>query len=367
MSSRTALTTRGQTIATLLAGSWRSTVAPAGLNDGELAEITSFLLRSGAGPLAWRRIASTPLAETVAAHELRHASLLHLMQAEVHRTNLLQLLEFLAERGLDLLLIKGWSVSRLYPNPKLRPYGDFDLVFPPGQLAEVLPEFSALGNACGEIDLHDGLPDLADHPWSEVWARSQLVEFGERTIRVPGPEDQLRQQCLHLLRHGAWRPLWLCDIGAILESAGPDFDVDYFLSGRQTASAWVRAAIALASLLLDVRASRFGGEPPPAWLTEAVLEQWGRGICGDSHNRDGTPLLEQLLRPRSWRRALRSRWPNAIEASLQMRQSPHSRVPRLFVQGAVVACRAGSLIQRLPRKFAATKTARGLTIHAASE
>ena len=49
-------------------------------------------------------------------------------------------------------------------------------------------------------------------------------------------EDQLRQLCLHLLRHGACRPLWLCDVAVMLESLPGDFDWDRCLGGDRDES-----------------------------------------------------------------------------------------------------------------------------------
>ena len=42
-------------------------------------------------------------------------------------------------------------------------------------------------------------------------------------VRVLSPEDDLRFLCLHLLRHGAVQPLWLCDICVLLEARANDF------------------------------------------------------------------------------------------------------------------------------------------------
>jgi hypothetical protein len=363
MNPRTTPTARGRLIAAILAGSWRTAATHADLAPAALAEITPFLLRSGAGALAWRRVRGSDLADAIPAHELRHAALLHGMQAEVNLSNLVRLLKFLSERGLEPLLIKGWSVSRLYPAPALRPYGDFDLVFPPGTLAESLGALTELGNACGPLDLHDGMPDLTDRRWSEIWSRSKCVELEGTMVRVLGLEDQLRQQCLHLLRHGAWRPLWFCDVGAALESAGADFDFEYCLLGEKTASDWVRAVIGLTCQLLEARGSAFDVGPPPAWLAEMILDQWGRGECGDSHSRDATPFLQHWRHPFAWGRALRSRWPNPIEAAIEMRQAPHSRVPRPLLQSAVVLCRAGSLLWHLPDKILAGPATPAATIH----
>ena len=66
----------------------------------------------------------------------------------------------------------------------------------------------------------------------ELYLHSQLVLLGKAEIRVLGFEDQVRLLCLHMLYHGVFRPVWLCDLGMTLESLPSDFDWDYFLSGK---------------------------------------------------------------------------------------------------------------------------------------
>src|SRR5207244_5235221 len=124
--------------------------------------ITPFLLATGAGGIGWWRVRATDLAGTPAGRELRQAYLLHTIHAELHRRNLLTLLDHLRREGIEPLLVKGWAASRLYPDPALRPYGDIDLAFGHGRLPAAAECLARLGGACGPVDLHDGMPDLAD-------------------------------------------------------------------------------------------------------------------------------------------------------------------------------------------------------------
>src|SRR5207245_2918392 len=119
---------------------------------------------------------------------------------------------------------------------------------------------------------------LDDRGIDDLYAQSRIVRIDDVDIRVPSPEDHLRLLCLHFLGHGAWRPLWLCDIGVALESRPPDFDWDRFFGGRRRWSEWAMCAIALAHRLLDAHLD----ETPlthyvsrlPGWLVPAVLRQW---------------------------------------------------------------------------------------------
>src|SRR5205814_891640 len=70
---------------------------------------------------------------------------------------------------------------------------------------------------------------------------------------VLGPEDHLRLLCLHMLVHGVCRPLWLCDIGAALESRPAEFDWRWFLSGDPRRTRWALCALGLAHELLGAR------------------------------------------------------------------------------------------------------------------
>jgi hypothetical protein len=74
--------------------------------------------------------------------------------------------------------------------------------------------------------------------WDELFARSQLVPLGDSQIRILGDEDHLRIICLHLLRSGAWRPLWLCDVAVALETLSPDFDWDICLGRDPRQADW---------------------------------------------------------------------------------------------------------------------------------
>src|SRR5262249_54417073 len=155
----------------------------------------------------------------------------------------------LRHRGVDVLVCKGWTIARLYPETGLRPYGDIDSCVRPDQMTTAMAILSEEGGPGGNVDLHCGVPDLENRRWHDLIRRSRLVSLGAEQVRILGPEDQLRQLCLHLLRHGAWRPLWLCDIGMFVESLPAGFDWDYFLHGKQRLAGWLVCVLGLASRL----------------------------------------------------------------------------------------------------------------------
>jgi hypothetical protein len=152
---------------------------------------------------------------------------------------------------------------------------------------------------------------------------------------VLAAEDHLAFLCLHMLRHGAWRPLWLCDIAAELESRPDGFDWRLCLGGEPQ-SGWIASAMKLAHLLIganvqatpmDRRVIRL-----PGWLVRAVLKQWENPDPRERMALDyRPPLIRTLASPASLAAEIRARWPNPIEATISV-GGPLNELPRLPFQ-----------------------------------
>ena len=89
-----------------------------------------------------------------------------------------------------------------------------------------------------------------------VYERSTAEEY--RLIRCTTcgywePKIHLRYMCIHMLQHGAYRALWLCDIAVVLESLPEDFDWEYLLRGDRRPADWVASTVGLANQLLGAR------------------------------------------------------------------------------------------------------------------
>jgi hypothetical protein len=327
---------RGKTVAAALAGAWRSSPPRLDVPLAKLADVASVLLRTGVGGLAWWRASDAGRHDTGTAFLFRDAYRLHTSQAAEHEKHLQQLLRLLRHRGMEALVCKGWATARLYPATGLRPYGDIDLCVQPADMAAAMAMLSQEGGPGEYVDLHCGVPDLQNRRWEDVIRRSRLVPLGEEQVRLLGPEDQLRQSCLHLLRHGAWRPLWLCDIAMLVESLPAGFDWDYYLYGTERLAGWLVCALGLAGRLLSAQLT----EPAiarrsaklPAWFETAVLSEWGGAFSGDSHTRDRQPIAVRFRRPADLFTALRRRWPNPIEAAFKMQVGPLAPWPLLLYQ-----------------------------------
>ena len=156
-----------------------------------------------------------------------------------------------------------------------------------------------------------------------------------------GAEDHLRLLCQHVLRHGAWRPGWLADVGAALEVRPENFDWGYCLSGDPRRSEWVRCALELAQRLLGASLPpelECGASRLPGWLAPTIWAEWGR----PEGHRSPAPLDIVWRRPGSRQiiAELRCRWPNPIVATVFC-HAAFSPGPRLPLQVANYLASAG--------------------------
>jgi hypothetical protein len=332
---------RGRLRAALASGAWRASPPPVALSDSALGGIAPLLLWSGEGSLGWSRIRETAASRTEQADELHQAYRLNLLFAGACERDLVQVLARLRAGGIEPLLGKGWAAARLYADRGVRPCGDIDLYV----AAESHATARTLLAESQPVDLHLGFAELDDRSPDEMRRRSQTAEVLGSVVRVFGPEDHLRLLALHMLRHGAWRPLWMCDVAAALESRGADLDWDYLMEGDPHRTEWVACALGLARELLG---AELAGAPPsvlrrlPRWIIPAVLRQWGRG--GPAHG-NRAPMADEIHHPRRLLTALRLRWPNPIEATLLLHAGPND-LPRLPFQIGACAVRAARFLSR---------------------
>jgi hypothetical protein len=186
--------------------------------------------------------------------------------------------------------------------------------------------------------------------WNNLFERSQLVDLGDENIRVLSEEDHLRVLCLHLLRSGAWRPLWLCDVALAVEARGADFDWDRCLGADRRQANWVACTIGLADRLLGVdlkgtpveeSASRL-----PRWLVPAVLRQWSRGRNPDAAGMALPVLRENVSTPGRFFNEIDARWDNPVRATAALRGS-FNRWPRWPYQLAELLFRSPEVPRQL--------------------
>jgi hypothetical protein len=334
----------GTEVARALSGSWRLDPPSWDVDEATLASVAPLLLQGGVGALAWRRLRSSPLADSIAGQALRQAHRLQALHAAVHEDDVATAFRRLRGRGIDAVLGKGWAAARLYPDPALRPYGDVDLYVNAAEYDVARQAaFDATAPAC-PVDLHAGLAELDDRTPGDVHAHGVTVELNGVAVRTFGPEDHLRLLCLHALRHGLLRPLWLCDIAAALEAVAPSFDWTRFTYGDPRRTQWAATTLRLAHELLGASLSAVPDALPPAlprWLRPAVLREWGA-----ARRPQGARDPMSLARPLAFLRGLRVRWPNAIEATIGV-GGAFSGWPRLPYQVAESVRRSAAFARRL--------------------
>ena len=300
----------------------------------ELEAVAPLLSGSGAAPLAWWKIRRSPLRESAAAAALKDSYHTQSLQTALHEWEVGHVFARLRSAGVEPILLKGLAAARLYAEQGLRPAGDIDLCVRPERYEaarEVIWKPGRKGTAL--IDLHhDPAAILERDGWDGVYDRSSLIPLDGSEVRVLGHEDNLRYLCLHLLRHSAYRPLWLCDVAAALESAPADFDWELALGQEELTRNWVTCVIDLARRLLGARREDLPGEAKsaraPSWLVAEVLRQWERPTTAEHLPRE--LLAVSLRHPARALPALLSRWPDPIGAVVGLKQpfDERARLPR---------------------------------------
>jgi Uncharacterised nucleotidyltransferase len=336
---------RGRIVARALRGAWRADPPAPEISADELRAVAPALLRTGSAPLAfWRNRAIAegapglePLQDTWRMQALHGALLEERLAVAAAR---------LHAASLSPLLAKGWAIARRYPRPGLRPYGDIDVYVRPSDYAAARAVVDTLPGIA--VDLHRGLPDLDERVHDTVLARARWETTGGVAVRVLSLEDHLRLLCRHFLRHGAARPVWLCDVALLVETCGRDLDWNLVLDGAARRRDAILAALAMARVLLgadlgDTPAARV--DDLPAWIVPTVLKQWGDAV---GHRE---PLAIFLSRPRGFGAELRRHWPNGLEASAAL-DAPFDGRARFPFQLAHVIVRGAHFVLSLARRVA---------------
>jgi hypothetical protein len=340
----------GVLIASALEGAWRREPPPAALSEEQLARVAPLVAGSGASALAWWKLRRSSLSGTREARDFKQSYRLQTLKDAVRERELESIFALLDAAGVDALLVKGRAAARAYPEPGLRPAGDIDLCVLPTQFAKAKDVLASPEGRRFWVDLHEGFGTLLDGRAEELFGRSKLLPLGASRVRVLAEEDHLRLLCFHLLRHGAWRPLWLCDVAAALESRAEEFDWRRLLGTDTKRERWVVCAAGLAAHLLG---ARLEGTPLasaaarlPRWLLRGVSKQWETPFAAcQPPLRHRAPMRKYLRRPRGVLGDLRNRWPNPISATVDV-GGPFNALPRLPFQLACGLSRTAAFLSR---------------------
>lgn len=347
---------KGRLVAAVLSGAWRTEeVSPLEISESDLDEVTPLLCSSGAAALGWRRISKTNLRNSSSAEVLHQSYRLQSLQVAIHEEKVGKVFRLLRQASVDALLAKGWAAAGLYADAGYRPAGDIDICVRPEQFkvaAEVLrgPE----ANDCW-VDLHKQFDEISDTTFDEIYARSTVVKIDEEPIRLLGPEDHLALFCIHLLKHGAWRPLWLCDVSAAVESQPSGFSWEIVLGKSKRRARLIGCAIGLAEAMLGARTKQLPLEAAlttiPGWLVSGVLDHWSNLYPGNRLPMRPAPLMaDNLKQRRNIVKSVLERWPDPITATFN-RKGQFNSWPRLPYQLADYVYSASRFLVELPTKL----------------
>ena len=339
----------------VLAGAWRDRVDYLPLSAEEFEQLTPSIIARGLGGFLCRRVDPCHSGEQFFL-QLEETYRINRLQGIVHEIQVRDIFGNLRSAGIEPVLFKGWSLARLYPNSGLRPYGDIDLWLPTSQLNESYQALRA-NEVSYCVELHTSFYPPYERTLDDVIDQSQVIDVDGVAIRIPCAEDQLRFICLHFLYHGGWRPLWLCDVALMAESAESDFDWDRCLRGKEKHADWIACVIGLADQLLGADVSRTPAHKRaaalPRWLPRAVLRQWEQSAGMSFAENLSFSISRRLLKPAELIQAFREHWRNPIQASVEMNAS-FSDSPRGLLQVGSAFLQVPRLVTKLGRELRRT-------------
>ena len=320
-------------LAEILAGTWRQgSFRKPSLSSEHLHRLAPLLIAGGGAALTWFRVCQRKSEFSQSVLNLyREAYIGSVARAAAHEDELQRVLSVFQAAGVRSILLKGWSVARLYPESGLRPSGDIDLWIEPAQKAQAIELLKRVASGRQSVDLdHDQVCRFENRSFDDFYDSCETVHLGSTPIMVLQREDQTRTLCLHFLKHGGWRPIWLCDIAVVLESSNAAFNWELCLGSDARRARWIGCTIALARDLLDARippgAPRWVTASPPGWFTRTILREWSNPSA--PHATSFAHLIPQLKsRPWKLKSAVRGRWRNPIQASVDC-NSAFDALPR---------------------------------------
>jgi hypothetical protein len=209
--------------------------------------------------------------------------------------------------GTDPVVIKGPALAeRVYPDRRLRPYGDLDLMVPRERLADAaaalveegydaLEEFRpgyaerfghdvhvrrGTGAAAVDVELHwrigdDRVGEPLDH--ARLLAGAEKLDIGGTHVLAPCVSDQLLLAAVHLLSDRAKRLCWVNDLRLLAEAATAQEWTESFTSANTAGGGLLwslhRALDYAAHHLGLARPRPLPAGPPPAFGPLRAVEE----------------------------------------------------------------------------------------------
>lgn len=294
---------------------WREDAPPLETPLADLVEVLPVLIESGSVGLVWPRLwhrAEELGAVGAALAAAYDAQVAH--NARVER-DIARVVTRLREQSVEPVLIKGFAVARLYPAPLVRPAGDIDLVVREDeyQLAErILAE--PADDPLPAVDLK--CPETwQEGPKTDFWPHTCCVNIGGTSVLVLAPEDELRVQIFHFLRHGATRITRLCDIALLYDRHVERLDWERVLGTDPIRRNWTLTVLGICIELVGLMPQHIEISQTidqfPVWLLPTVERRLPKrqrgGWIGMPH---------ALTHPKRLPEALSIRWVDPVTATV---------------------------------------------------
>jgi hypothetical protein len=191
----------------------------------------------------------------------------------------------LEAHAIPRLVVKGASlVERYYHDTALRPYGDVDMLVPPGDFREGLAVLERGGfkildrnwdmlraDLRGQLHMRSPEGDVLELHWhpvnssrvrralalspDELWCGATTARIADAEVNVPSPPRELAHLCEHAAMHGCDRLIWLVDISKVAATPGLDLDELTRTARRWGFGAGIYLVLALADRWLGIGGS----------------------------------------------------------------------------------------------------------------
>lgn len=309
----------GSLLSRVYAGAWRSEPGQLDISLAEFPDLLGSLLHDGGAGLLWPRMAHRDAEYGAIAEILERTYQQYADNLERIESQIGTLSSLMAAADIAAVLVKGWAISSRYGLPQIRRPGDIDLIVPTEtyEHAQEIVRDAIEQGVTTSVDLYsdDAWCSKGNCPSVEFRQHLQLLECDGVQVPVLSPADALRHVCLHAIHHlqdflATTLPIWLCDIGVLIENPTHEIDWDRVLGTEDHQRQSVSIAIALARDLVGVDANLLPPELQsfqlPTWAAEAVLERWAEPIWSVEHE----------VSQRGITGALRRLWPSKLNAAL---------------------------------------------------
>lgn len=291
--------------------------------------------------------------------QLRNAAIHAAAYEPLRASDLAEVLDALAARGVEALIVKGTALAYdVYPAPELRPRSDTDLLIAHDDLAALRAVMKALGfeehpSSGDEHGLRQAVftraPGMVyDVHWSatNVPVFDAVLRFDElrtRALALPrlGPRaralshvDALLLACIHRVahHHDSDRLIWLVDIDLLRERMSPEEHGRFW---RLAAEGRVVGVCARSIAVADTWLSRTPHDGANDWLSdeERTQREPSRVFLDREITRGG--VMASSIRALPWRSRIERLWQLAFPPREFMRKSFGSSHPLMYLYRGV--------------------------------